>query len=239
MPRSRVLYCPGKHSERHHAEVAYFIDPRYGHRPDGERQCTDRSKRDHQRGRGRIASNKGHDAGTSRSQIRLAGLEEGSGRRSADFQLGIPGLHRVLRVRPGDSRGPETLTAPPPPIPSPGHRPGVLVTGHSISKGGGLRGRFFSSWLAALRFTSSKNIPGSPPRQDRDRDRPVGARPGARSREAVGRTTTIDRDVSWAECRVFVRASCGALRSRTPEQAEDDASETGRRARLSENKHPV
>ena len=38
---------------------------------------------------------------------------------------------------------------------------------------------------------------------------------------------------------VFARASFGALRRRTPKQAQADASEAGRRARLSASKYPL
>ena len=164
------------------------------------------------------------------------------------------------------------------------HRRPCRVTVHA----GGLRGRFFSSWLTsdvlslALRArkrvqirslricpfglldvhgwtnaakhmdvrerrTSSKNIPASPPRQDRDRDRPVGARPGARS---------IWHGESGAKCRAFGRTSCAALRcgrrsgpgcftsvveserAGTAERGFSEASEAGRRARLSEGNSP-
>ena len=48
--------------------------------------------------------------GTTQAQVEAKyGSQEGSGRRSADLSLGIPGLHGVFRIRPRRSRRPQTL----------------------------------------------------------------------------------------------------------------------------------
>jgi len=63
-------------------------------------------------------------------------------------------------------------------------------------------------------------VVGSPPRQSST------ANCGSAPQRAIGvwiaLWPAVPRIKSRAECRVFVRASCGAPWSRTPEQAEDD-----------------
>ena len=110
----------------------------------------------HQRRRGRLASRSRHDSGTGRIEVRQPGIEEGSGRRSADFSLGIPGFHGLFRARPRHSRRPEALNESfLRELQRPGTARAFSFCGIELRPGYSSR-----SWLAPLRFTSLGEYPG-------------------------------------------------------------------------------